>query len=158
MITIDKDGTMYLYQGDSGEVVVTGLDDSLSWTTYFAIQDAERNPIGEELQVSAINTDTVSFILTSEFTNLLTVPKNQPYQIYFYGIKVCEAGGVNEDTLFVDGSTYGDLNLIVVFPEKVKGAKNSINSAGDTTPPSTTTQPTTTTPTTTVIEGGNNNG
>lgn len=124
MITIDKDGTIYLYQGDSGEVVVSGLDDTVNWTVYLAIQDADRNLVGEELQVSASNTDTVTFILTSEFTNLLTVPNSQPYQIYYYGLKVCESGGLNEDTLFVENGTYGDLNLIVVFPKKVKGGKN----------------------------------
>ena len=59
--------------------------------------------------------------MTSEFTNLLTVPKNKPYQMYFYGIKVCENEGVIEDTLFVENSTYGDLNPIIVYPKKVKG-------------------------------------
>lgn len=126
MITIDKDGTIYLYQGDSGEVIISGLDSSLNWTAYFAIQDAGRKPVGEELQVSVTNTDTVSFILTSEFTDLLTVPKTRPYQIYYYGIKVCETDGLNEDTLFIENGTYGDLNLIVVFPKKVKGGKNEL--------------------------------
>ncbi len=75
MIVIDKDGTIYLYQGDSGEVVIAGFDNSIKATVYFAIQDADRKTIGEELQVSVNNSDTVTFILTSEFTNLLTVPK-----------------------------------------------------------------------------------
>ena len=121
MILIDKDGTIYLYQGDSGEVVITGFDNTVKATVYFAIQDADRKTIGEELQVSVNNSDTVTFILTSEFTNLLTVPKNKPYQMYFYGIKVCENEGVIEDTLFVENSTYGDVNPIIVYPKKVKG-------------------------------------
>lgn len=121
MILIDKDGTMYLYQGDSGEVVITGLDSSVNATVYFAIQDMERNTIGEELQVAVNNSDTVTFILTSEFTDLLKVPKNKPYQMYFYGVKVCEQGDVTEDTLFIENSTYGDLNPIIVYPKKVKG-------------------------------------
>lgn len=122
MIIIDKDGTIHLYQGDSGEIVVSGLDDSSKTTVYFAIQDIDRNPVGEELQVSVNNSDTVTFVLTSEFTELLEVPKNKPYQIYFYGIKVCDSDGLTEDTLFVDDGTYGDLNTIVVYPRKVKGA------------------------------------
>lgn len=121
MINIDKDGTIYLYQGDSGEVVITGLDSTLNATVYFAIQDKDRNLIGEELQVSVNNSDTVTFILTSEFTDLLTVPKNKPYQMYFYGVKVCETKSVTEDTLFIENSTYGDLNPIIVYPKKVKG-------------------------------------
>lgn len=127
MITIDNDGTMYLYQGDSGEIVIKGLDNTENRTVYLAIQDADRNPIGEELQVSVSDTDTVSFVLTPAFTNLLTVPKGKPYAVYFYGIKVCDTTEGKEDTLFVEGSTYGDLNLIVVFPEKVKGGKNGTN-------------------------------
>lgn len=121
MILIDKDGTMYLYQGDSGEVVISGFDSSSKGTVYFAIQDMDRNTIGEELQVAVNNSDTVTFVLTSEFTDLLTVPKNKPYQMYFYGIKVCESDSVAEDTLFVENSTYGDLNPIIVYPKKVKG-------------------------------------
>lgn len=121
MILIDKDGTMYLYQGDSGEVVITGLDSSVNATVYFAIQDMERNTIGEELQVAVNNSDTVTFILTSEFTDLLKVPKNKPYQMYFYGVKVCEQDDITEDTLFIENSTYGDLNPIIVYPKKVKG-------------------------------------
>lgn len=124
MILIDKDGTMYLYQGDSGEVVITGFNGNVKGTVYFAIQDADRNLVGEELQVSVNNSDTVTFILTSEFTNLLTVPKNKPYQMYFYGIKISENDSVAEDTLFVEQSTYGDLNPIIVYPKKVKGGTN----------------------------------
>lgn len=123
MIVIDNNGTIYLYQGDSGEVVVNGLDDTLKSTVYFAIQDGNRNPVGEELQVSANNTDTVTFVLTPEFTSLLTVAKDKPYQIYYYGIKVCESANSVEDTLFVEHSTYGDLNMMVVYPAKVQGVK-----------------------------------
>ncbi len=121
MIFIDKEGTMYLYQGDSGEIVITGFDNTQKGTVYFAIQDSDRKTVGEELQVSINNSDTVTFVLTSEFTNLLTVPKNKPYQMYFYGIKICELDSEVKDTLFVEKSTYGDLNPIIVYPKKVKG-------------------------------------
>jgi len=123
-LIIDDDGTMYLYQGDSGEVVVYGLDPEKKYTVYFAIQDKNRKLIGEELQVGVNNSDTVTFILTSEYTDLLEVSKQKPFEIYFYGIKACEDGTSREDTLFVTGNTYGDLNQIIVFPRKVNGALN----------------------------------
>ena len=63
-------------------------------------------------------------MLTPEYTDLLNVPKNKPYEIYFYGIKACESGTSREDTLFVADNTYGDLNRIIVYPRKVKGAEN----------------------------------
>jgi len=121
MLIIDNDGTITLYQGDSGEIVISGFDSSKNYTVYFAIQDDRRNLIGEELQVSVNNSDTVTFVLTSEFTDLLIVPPNRPYKIYYYGIKVCETDKATEDTLFIADNTYGDLNRIIVYPRKVKG-------------------------------------
>lgn len=120
-LIIDKDGTISLYQGDSGELVVSGLDEDKKYTVFFAIQDKDRNLIGEELQVSVTNSDTVTFILTPEYTDLLKVPKQKPYEIYFYGIKACEIDKHIENTMFIADTTYGDLNRIIVYPKKVKG-------------------------------------
>lgn len=120
-LIIDDEGTISLYQGDSGEIVVSGLDNKKNYTVYFAIQDINRNLIGEELQVAVTCSDTVTFILTPEYTDLLKVPKNKPYEIYFYGIKACETDKNIENTMFVAESSYGDLNRIIVYPQKVKG-------------------------------------
>lgn len=121
-LIIDNDGTISLYQGDSGEIVITGLDEGKNYTVYFSIQDKNRESIGEELQVSVNNSDTVTFVLTPEYTDLLEVPKTKPFEIYFYGIKACETDKLKEDTLFIGNNTYGDLNRIIVYPRKVKGA------------------------------------
>lgn len=123
-LIVDKDGTISMYQGDSGEVVVSGLDSDKNYTVYFAIQDQARNLIGHELQVGASNSTSVTFVLTPEFTDLLDVPKNKPYEIYFYGIKACENNTSKEDTLFIADNTYGDLNRIIVYPRKVIGGAN----------------------------------
>lgn len=120
-LIIEKDGTISLYQGDSGELVVSGLDSQKNYTVCFAIQDAERNLIGEELQVAVTNSDTVTFMLTPDYTDLLIVPKNKPFEVYFYGIKACESENNIENTMFIADSTYGDLNRIIVYPRKVKG-------------------------------------
>ena len=120
-LIIDNDGTISLYQGDSGELVVSGLNSDKNYTVFFAIQDIDRNLIGEELQVAVTNSDTVTFILTPEYTDLLLVPKNKPYEIYFYGIKACEKDNNIENTMFVSDSSFGDLNRIIVYPRKVKG-------------------------------------
>ena len=120
-LIIDNEGTITLYQGDSGELVVSGLDGNKNYTVYFAVQDSDRNLIGEELQVAVTNSDVVTFILTPEYTDLLKVPKQKPYEIYFYGIKACETDKNIENTMFVGDTTYGDLNRIIVYPRKVKG-------------------------------------
>lgn len=123
-LIIDNDGTISLYQGDSGELVISGLDNTKSYTVYFAIQDSDRNLIGQELQVGVNNATNVTFVLTPDYTDLLKVPKNRPYEIYYYGVKACENSTTKEDTLFIADSTYGDLNRIIVYPRKVKGAEN----------------------------------
>ena len=121
---IDKDGTLMLYQGDSGEIVISGLNAKKKYLVYFAIQDVTRNIVGEELQVAVNNADSVTFVLTPEYTDLLKVAKNKPFEIYYYGVKACEVDTSNEDTLFIADSTYGDLNRIIVYPRKVMGNKN----------------------------------
>ena len=120
-ITMDNNGTLSLYQGDSGEIVVSGLDTTKNYVVYFGIKDKNRNTVGDELQITANNKSAVSFFLTADFTSLLTVPKDKPYEIYTYGIKVCNSSTNTEDTLFVAGKTYGEQNLIIVYPQKVSG-------------------------------------
>ena len=121
-LIIDNDGTISLYQGDSGEIVVSGLDKDKNYTVYFAVQDGDRNLIGEELQVAISNSDNDTFDLTPQYTDLFTVPKSKPYEVYFYGIKACEFDKNIENTMFISESVYGDLNRIIVYPRKVKGA------------------------------------
>ena len=123
-LIIDNEGTISLYQGDSGELVVSGLDNEKNYIVCFAIQDKNRNLIGEELQVAVTKSDSVTIIFTPEYTDLLTVPHNKPYEIYFYGIKACEKDENIENTMFVADTTYGDLNRIIVYPRKVKGIYN----------------------------------
>ena len=120
-LAIDENGTITLYQGDSGEIAVSGLDNTKNYMVYFAIQDKKRNIIGNELQVAANKTESIVFFLTPDYTDLLSVPAGKSYEIYTYGIKACEAESNLEDTLFVSDGTYGDQNMIIVYPRKVTG-------------------------------------
>lgn len=120
-IKIDNNGTIILYQGDSGNIVVSGLDDSKNYTVYFAILDEKGNLVGNELQTTTNKSDFVVFSLTSDFTDLLKVPKGKQYALYTYGIKVCDIETKTEDTLIIENCNYGDKNLIIVYPRKVIG-------------------------------------
>lgn len=120
-IKIDNNGTIILYQGDSGNIVVSGLDDSKNYTVYFAILDEKGNLVGNELQTTTNKSDFVVFSLTSDFTDLLKVSKGKQYALYTYGIKVCDIETKTEDTLIVENGDYGDKNLIIVYPRKVIG-------------------------------------
>jgi len=118
-LTIDENGTITLIQGDSGEVVVSGLDTSVNAKVYLAIQTLKRTPVGSELMVQSNYLDTVTFVLTSAFTNLLTVPSDKEFEMYQYGIKICAES--KEDTLFIANSDYGTVNQLIVYPKKVEG-------------------------------------
>ena len=98
-----------------------GLDTLKNYKVYFAIQDKNRNPIGSELSVNSNKMGSITFELTGDFTDLLKVAKNQYYEIYYYGIKVCSEEDNFEDTLILGSGTLGDLNTITVYPKKVEG-------------------------------------
>ena len=106
MLHIDSDGTISIYQGDSGEFSINGLNEGQNCVVCFAVQDKNRNQVGEELQVAVNNYGSVTFVFTPEFTDLLKVPLKKPYEIYYYGIKVCSAEPLIEDTLFVADGIY----------------------------------------------------
>lgn len=120
-LNINEQGNITLYQGDSGEIVVSGLDTSKNYTVYLAILDEKGNLVGNELQVTSNKNDFVVFSLTADFTDLLKVPKGKNYALYTYGIKVCDTETKTEDTLIVENGNYGDKNLIIVYPRKVMG-------------------------------------
>lgn len=118
--TIDNNGNITMIQGDSGSLVITGLDSKENYKVFFAIQDKTRKAVGNELIVNSNKSNSVIFELTSEYTDLMTVPKNENFAIYYYGIKICDNDGF-EDTLLLGNSKLGELNTITVFPKKVEG-------------------------------------
>lgn len=119
-IDIDDEGNITLYKGDSGELVVRGLNTDKNYEVYFAIHDENRNLIGEELKVNSNKNPSVVFFLTPEYTDLLAVQKDEDNAIYYYGLKVCTPNGY-EETLLVENSEIGALNRITVYPKKVEG-------------------------------------
>ena len=118
---IDKNGNISMIQGDSGTIVIRGLNPNKNFNVYFAIQDKNRNPVGSELCVSNNNNSNVIFTLTADYTNLLTVKKSEPCAIYYYGLKVCDENTQREDTLTVASNDFGSVNTITVYPKKVEG-------------------------------------
>ena len=117
---IDKDGNITLTQGDSGSIIVDGIKTDKNYTLYFAIQDKNRNPIGPELYVNSNKSPSIVFELTGNYTDLLTVNKNENSATYYYGIKLCSDDGM-EDTLLIENNEIGALNTITVYPKKVEG-------------------------------------
>jgi len=118
---VDERGNITLIQGDSGSLVIKGLDTQKNYTVYFAVQNKKREPVGNEIYVSSNMQSSVTFRLTGDFTDLLTVDKNSNSEIYYYGIKACSSVDNTEDTLILGNGSLGDLNTITVFPKKVEG-------------------------------------
>ena len=118
---IDENGNITLFQGDSGTLFISGINTDKNYTIYLAIQDKNRQPVGNELQVNSNKASSVVFELTGDYTDLMTVPKNETCAVYYYGIKRCSDDGL-EDTLLIGDSEIGYQNTITVFPKKVEGA------------------------------------
>lgn len=119
-INIDKNGTIFIHQGDSGDIVVSGINTDKDYSVYFAVKNSKRETIGTELVTNSNNNPFVTFNLTSDFTDLLTVSSQEDFAIYHYGIKLCYGDSI-EDTLNVKNKTFGQLNNIVVYPKIVEG-------------------------------------
>ena len=118
---VDEEGNISLVQGDSGFLTITGIDTGKNYKIYFAIQDENRKPVGNEISVNSNNQSSVVFQLTGDFTNLMTVGKNVPFATYYYGIKVCDSTSQIENTLILGNGDIGSLNSITVYPKKVEG-------------------------------------
>ena len=117
---IDNDGNITMIQGDTGRLVVNGLMTDQNYDVYFAIQDENRRPIGNEISVQSNSQPTVVFELSSNLTDLLKVGQDEETHEYYYGVKTCTADGF-EDTLIIGSGDMGDRNTITVYPKKVEG-------------------------------------
>lgn len=119
-LNIGENGDVYIYQGDTGEIVITGLPTDKDYIVFLTIKDLKRKTIGSELSINSNYKSFVKFILSSAFTDLLVVPEDEDNAIYTYGIKLCDGQG-REDTLFVEKTTFGEPNRVIVYPKKVEG-------------------------------------
>lgn len=119
---MDKYGNITLTQGDSFEFVVNDLPVVEGAKLFFAAQDEERNPVGNEIEVDVLSSSTTVF-LDADFTDLLVVSEDKKTQNYYYGLKLTYPDGLKrvEKTLNIGGKKIGDLNVITVYPRKVKG-------------------------------------
>ena len=58
-IVDSETGNMTLYQGDSGELLVRGLNTDKNYTVYFAFYNSKRKRLGTEISVESKKKDTV---------------------------------------------------------------------------------------------------
>ena len=117
---IDEKGNIFLRQGDSFELVLNGLPTDQNYKVFFAVQDKERNPIGNEVEVETKGGASTTVFLEAGLTDLFTVEEGAMSQVYYYGVKICSTESINKtETTLVLGEA--DNNTITVYPRKVKG-------------------------------------
>lgn len=125
MFIVDETtGDITLVQGDTGQYVVSGLPTDQYYTLCFAIQDSNRNPIGQELSVQTDLKSSATINIPSSLTDLLTVKKNDESTEYLFGLKLCSKSG-KEDTLLIGNKQIGEPNIITVYPKKVEGTSGT---------------------------------
>lgn len=118
-LNIDDKGNIYIYKGDSGDIVVSGLPTDKNYNVYFTVKDLKNRTVASCLEIPTNYKSSVTFSITSNFSNMLKVPENEEVGFYFYGLKTVDEDG-NENTLFVNDCCYGEQNKVIVFPPKVE--------------------------------------
>lgn len=119
-LEINEDGSIDIYQGDSGSIFVHNLNKDKNYKVYLGVQDKKRNFVFEKT-IEANSVEFVEIKILPTDSQLLTVPLNKNFETYYYGVKVEEIGTTNSDTMFISNGTYGDLTEMRVYPKKAKG-------------------------------------
>ena len=118
---VNSNGDITITQGDSFELVLNGIPTDQNYKVYFAIQDAERNPVGQEIMVESNQEAAVAIKVTGNYSNQLAVEEDSKTTTYYYGVKLCSETDNTEDTLLIGNKTMGEVNTIKVYPRKVEG-------------------------------------
>jgi hypothetical protein len=118
---IDDKGNIKLRQGDSMELVIDGIPTDQNYKVFFAAQNEERVPIGNELEFDSLGQSFVVIKLLGNYTNQFTVDEDKKTQKYYYGVKICSEVDETEQTLALGDSSMDNLNTITVYPRKVEG-------------------------------------
>lgn len=118
--TIDTNGNITCYQGDTIYLPISGLDTSQNYTLYFQVRNANGKPMGQQQSIQTNNLSDVLFVIPATVTDTLTVPNGQETETYYYGVKAVL--DTVEDTLFLgEDATFDTENTITVYPKKVEG-------------------------------------
>lgn len=118
---IEDNGDITLTQGDSGIYPIDLLPTDKDYTLYFAVQDENRKPIGEEIAVQTLGQSYVEIVLLASFTDNFKVPNGEETATYYFGLKLCSTNPNREETLLIENKDIGDENIMTVYPRKVKG-------------------------------------
>lgn len=120
-IQMSDDGTISIFQGDSGSINIDGLNPDFNYYVYFAVRDEDGKLIGEEKNVTSNNRDSVTIQLSPSYTNLFEIPLGESYAVYYYGVKIIPAGSTEENTVLPE---IGGQLPFIVYRKIVEGPAN----------------------------------
>ena len=124
LLVDEKTGNIELYQGDSGEIKISGIPSNKNYHVFFSIYNSKGKIIGDEVDVYSYQLDTVVLTIPTSLTDLLVVKGGiNSTEEYYYGIKICDEENGIEDTQYINGASIGELNTITVYPKKTEGNK-----------------------------------
>jgi hypothetical protein len=128
MMKLNKDtGEITTFIGDSGKFYLSGLPLSSSGSTnvYFSVYN-DKDDILNEQEYTATVSGTLTMFIPAEFTDVLTIPKNEDSAEYYYGIKVAYYdvdGNRIESTCTIGTHKEDEPTLFTVYPKRTEGGK-----------------------------------
>lgn len=119
-ITREIDGTLKMYQGDTGAFIYDNVPTDKNYMVFCEIRNRNGQPVGTQLMVESEGSDTVTFYIDDVFSDKLIVPFGRKFEPYSYGIKICDPETYSEDTVNLLGIV-GKACRIIVYPKQAEG-------------------------------------
>ena len=112
---------LWMYKGDTGNMIFSGLPKDKAYTVYFSIFDEDGEKIIQELTATTFNQSTgvATFVVNEATSNDLKVGE------FTYALKICADG--SEDTVIpetkFENGVYSQeaAPSFIVYPKRVEG-------------------------------------
>ena len=122
MMRLNKDtGEITSFIGDSGKFYLSGLPYPSS--VFFSIYD-DKYKILNEIECLTVEGGTLNMFIPAEFTDILTIPKNEDSAEYYYSIKVVYFDSSNnriESTCVLSNHKIDEPNIFTVYAKRTEG-------------------------------------
>ncbi len=119
-ITKEIEGTLKMYQGDTGGFSYENVPTDKNYFVFCQIRNRNGDPVGNQLMVESNYSNIVDFFIDDTLSDLLVVPFGRSFEPYSYSIKICDANTYSEDTVNLLG-IYGQPCRIIVYQKQAEG-------------------------------------
>lgn len=130
-IYVANNGDIKCYSGDSGNIEFKGIPTDKNYEVYFSVKEVKSGKPVFEIMKESNNQETVLFEISADQTEMLKVSPGASYNIFYYGLKICDPATGLEDTLIPvvrlddkNNPIFSKPAKFVVYPLYVEGLKN----------------------------------